>query len=523
MVWKIDDPQGNESAKIRWELVPYTRGRGIDLGCGPYVTFPHFIRVDNCVDEQLFGRSAHPDIRIQTAENLDLFASASMDFVFSSHLLEHIPPENVSKTLKEWLRIIKRDGHLVMYLPADDLYPKVGEHGANPDHKWDVSFDSLMGYMKQAGDWDLIDYQHRSEGQEYSHFFVFKKIKSGQYQSWSKAKKPAKSVGVVRYGAWGDLLQASSVFKGLKDQGYHVTVYASPPGSDIITLDPNIDQIILQDKDQVPNQNLGDFWAYIAKKYDKFVNLSESVENSLLSTPGRIQHVWPPAVRHSYFNRNYLELQHDIAGIPHKPQIKFFASVEEREFARKERAKMGAFTILWCLAGSSVHKTWPYLDQMIAGLMLDFKDVHVVLVGNEAGKLLEQGWEKEPRVHRRSGIWSIRQTLAFVDEADMLIGPETGVMNAAACKSIPKVLFLSHSTHENLTRDWVNTHALISENTTCNGRGENAAPACHMLHYNWDFCKKTENGVAQCQEDIKPDTTYKVIWHTIQQAREAAA
>ena len=34
MSWNINDPQGNESGKIKWEIVPYTRGRGLDLGCG---------------------------------------------------------------------------------------------------------------------------------------------------------------------------------------------------------------------------------------------------------------------------------------------------------------------------------------------------------------------------------------------------------------------------------------------------------------------------------------------------------
>ena len=47
MVWKADDPQGNESGKIRWELVKWTRGRGLDVGCGPNKAFPHMIGVDN--------------------------------------------------------------------------------------------------------------------------------------------------------------------------------------------------------------------------------------------------------------------------------------------------------------------------------------------------------------------------------------------------------------------------------------------------------------------------------------------
>jgi len=517
MVWRATDPMGNEAFKIRWELPKWTRGRGLDLGSGVAKTYQHWISVDNCADEALFGAHITPDVKIKTCEKLDVFASQSMDFVFSSHLLEHIPYENVKDTLKEWMRVIKPKGYLVLYLPDEDAYPKVGEPGANPDHKWNVNRAKVLDAMPDG--FDLVDYQVRHEDREYSLFFVFQKTGSGRHLSYQKPK-PEKTCGVVRYGAFGDLLQASSVFAALKHEGYHVTLYTSPPGDDIVRLDPNIDAFYIQDKDQVPNASLGEFWAYHKAKYDKWVNLSESVEGSLLALPGRTIHFWPPALRHGFLDRNYLEVQHKIAGVPHVPRVKFFPSADELQKIRKERAKMGSFVIAYALAGSSVHKTWGGLDSVIASLMLDFPDVHVVLMGNEAGKLLEQGWEKEPRVHRRSGAWSIRESLTFMQLADMAIGPETGLMNAAAQLSYPKVVFLSHSSANNLTRDWVNTYPLASKETTCPGRGNNEAPACHQLHYSWEHCKRTDNGVAQCQEDMRPDEVYRVIWHACKTALE---
>ena len=90
MTWREDGPQGNESAKVRWDIVEYTRGRGLDLGCGPFKAYPHFIGVDNGHHAQEFGWQYKPDIHVDTCERLDMFASNSMDFVFSSHLLEHI-------------------------------------------------------------------------------------------------------------------------------------------------------------------------------------------------------------------------------------------------------------------------------------------------------------------------------------------------------------------------------------------------------------------------------------------------
>lgn len=521
MTWRASDPQGNESAKIRWEIVQYTRGRGLDIGCGPAKQYPHWIGVDNRKDAFLYNIPINPDVVVETAEKLDLFASASLDFCFSSHLLEHIEYEKVPATLKEWMRVIKPKGFLVLYLPDEDEYPKVGEEGANPDHRWNVSYDRLLECMRKSGtDWDLIDFQKRNQDNEYSLYFVFRKVGNGQHTSWQKKVKPAKTCAVVRYGAIGDLIQASSVFAALKKQGYHITLYTSPPGDAVVRHDPHIDEFYLQDKDQVPNHLLGEYWAYHRKKYDKWVQLSESVEGSLLALPGRALHEWPPALRHSFLNRNYLEVQHEIAQVPYEPLMRFYPTEEERKWARKERSKMGRFVIGWPVSGSSVHKTWGGLDNVIASIMLDFPGVDVVLLGNEASKILEQGWEKEKRVHRRSGVWSVRESLAFMQEVDMAIGPETGVMNSVAMLSYPKVVFLSHSTDENLTRDWVNTHVLISENTVCPGRGNNEAPACHQLHYSWQYCKATEDKVSQCQADITVEHAYRVIWHSITWALE---
>ncbi len=335
--------------------------------------------------------------------------------------------------------------------------------------------------------------------------------------------RPEKTCGVVRYGATGDLIQTSSVLAGLKKQGYHITLYTSPPGDQVVRHDPNIDAFYMQDRDQVPNAMLGEYWAYHRKKYDKWVQLSESVEGSLLALPGRAIHEWPPALRHQFLNRNYLEVQHEIAQVPYESRMRFYATEEERRWAKKERGKMGPFVIAWPLAGSSVHKTWHGLDAILARLLLEFPQVQIVTMGAQGSKILEQGWENEKRIHRRSGVWAIRESLAFMDEVDLAIGPETGVMNAASMLPYPKVVFLSHSTDENLTRDWINTHVLASQNTVCPGRGNNEAPACHQLHYSWQHCKATEDNIAQCQFDITVEQAYRVIWHAITWALERAA
>lgn len=505
MTWKIDDPQGNEAAKIKWELVPYTRGKGLDLGCGPHKAFPHFIGVDNGHHSQ-FGWDIKPDVFVNTCEDLGLFASQSMDFVFSSHLLEHI--EDYPKALKEWMRVIKQGGYLILYVPDEDEYPKVGEDGANPDHKWNVNYDRVVEAV--PGGWDLVDFQKRNEGYEYSLFFVFKKVNAGKHFSWKKPK-PAKTCAVTRYGGIGDMIQSASIFPLLKAEGYHVTVYTVDIGEQVMRHDPNVDRFIVQDKDQVPNRELQEFWNYTRKKYDKWVNFSESVEGTWLPTPGRSNHDWSLSTKRKYLNVNYLEFMHDMAEVPFKPNPRFYPTPDETRWAKSQKK---GFTILWALAGSAVHKTWPHMDTIFARVLTRYPDARIVTTGDVTTQILESGWENEPRIVKRAGKWTVRESLAFATEADLVIGPETGILNAVSHLPMPKILFLSHSSKENLSRDWVNT-ASLSGNAKCY--------PCHTLHYGWDHCwKHEESGTAMCQQNLSPE----LVWDEIQrvmQCHQAAA
>ena len=230
---------------------------------------------------------------------------------------------------------------------------------------------------------------------------------------------------------------------------------------------------------------------------------------------GRIQYEWSPTARHMVMNHNYVEFMHKIADVPHDPQIKFYATADEKAWAKKQRDHMKYDNmIIWSLAGSSVHKTWAGLDNVIASIFLAFPSTAIMLVGGPECTILEAGWENEPRVFRTCGKFNIRQTLAMLDHADLVIGPETGVLNAASGMDMPKICFLSHSTHENLTRDWKNVVPMFSENTECPGRGKNEVPACHMMHFGFDYCRRhEESGVAQCMADI----SVQQVWGAVEE------
>jgi ADP-heptose:LPS heptosyltransferase/predicted SAM-dependent methyltransferase len=516
MTWRLEDPCGNEAGKVKYEIVEYTRGKGLDLGCGPSKAFPHFIGVDSCKDVELFGIQMQPDVVVEDCAKLP-YEDGEMDFVFSSHLLEHV--QDYYAALAEWWRVLKVGGYLVLYLPHADLYPRIGQPGSNPDHKWDFYPSDIVDVMR-AYDCRMLINERRDEGREYSFFQVFKKTddNEGLVDNTPVALRTLhrKTACVVRYGGFGDMLQASNILPALKRQGYHVTMMTTPKGQEVLAHDQYIAEWFIQDTDQVPNHELPYFWAVQAKRFDKFINLSESVEGTLLAMPGRANHAWPDSVRRKRLGINYLEWTAELAEVPYHSEARFYPSREEIEWRtaylnevegigkRIGEVPSKRFVILWALAGSSIHKFYPWQDQVIARILLDIPEAVIILTGDYACEILEAGWENEDRVLCESGELSIRQTLALAQVADCVIGPETGVLNAVAFEPVAKVCFLSHSSPENLTKHWINTSALTG-NVPCY--------PCHRLHYGRDFCHEHEaTGAAICQSSIPPDRTFAAVY-----------
>ena len=348
-------------------------------------------------------------------------------------------------------------------------------------------------------------------------------------------RRPEKTVCIVRYGGFGDMIQVSSLYPLFKERGYRVCVNVSERGYDIVKTDPYVDEILLQKTDQVPNNHLTEYWERLSVCFHHFVQLSESIEGSLLVTPARTemidgkQKLVPASSRfslskeelHKECNVNYMERTHDLAGtgfvigesfskplkLEHKFRPKFYPTKKEKQWAKTTRKKIESKNVvLWTLAGSSVHKVYPWVDTVIAQVLIKRKDVSFVTIGDDLCQLLEAGWENEPRVITKSGKWSIRRTLAFLDQCDAVVGPETGVLNAASTLDCHKVVMLSHSSKENLSKHWKNTTTMEPDVY------ENFCFPCHKMHYGFDTCNRDEEtGGAMCAVHIKPENVANAI------------
>lgn len=511
MVWSLQTSNGLEADKIRFEVLPYLSRGGLDIGCGAKKVWPHLIGLDSGKDIELFGVQMKPDIMIGTAERLSLFADSAIDNVFSSHLLEHIQDWHIA--LREWFRVVKVGGHLVLYLPHADLYPNIGEYGSNPDHKHDFRPQDIIEVCRLIfPDWTLLENQVRDQDDEYSFLLVLRKEAPGAGQTDLTVTKPEKTAGLVRVGALGDAIWASSPCAVLKEQGYHVTAYVAITGAEVLAHDPNIDRLVMIPNGVLDDDDLLAFWAYEAAKHDKWVNLIGSVEQRLLYHPSSNEFFLPHALRHRFADKNYLEMIHDYADLPHDFRQKYYPTEAEMDAAKKLRELLpdGPLVVL-NPAGSGPAKTWPHAQRFMQR-MADAGVVCVVL-----GDIRYDLDEIEPHAVVVGREWPTRIALAFCMLADAVVATESMIANAVAFEAMLKVVMLSHSSSENLTKHWINTAAISAPSVACH--------PCHRVHgATLAFCSKdTATGASACMASATPDVIADFVLDKILPKEQAVA
>jgi hypothetical protein len=148
---------------------------------------------------------------------------------------------------------------------------------------------------------------------------------------------------------------------------------------------------------------------------------------------------------------------------------------------RKElEADGGKFVVVWALNGSSHHKVFPLLMPVAYQWLEKHTDARIILTGGPEAQKYEFD---HPQVIRTAGVWSLRKVLSTIGlVADAVVGPESMAINVAACYDMPKIVFLSHSSHTNLCQYWVNDFCMEPD--------KEYAPCypCHQLHYSLESC-----------------------------------
>jgi SAM-dependent methyltransferase len=167
---------GSETHRHRHLTAPYCTGNGVDIGSGGDPVVPHAIQVElaspyGCV----FGSLEQVEWR---GDALTLpFKDGTLDFAYSSHLLEDF--EDWTPPLREWSRVLKPGGHLVILLPDKSRWQAALDRGQPPNlaHKHEGTVGELSGYAGPLGLVPIVDgLTSPDDVTDYTILFVAKKL-----------------------------------------------------------------------------------------------------------------------------------------------------------------------------------------------------------------------------------------------------------------------------------------------------------------------------------------------------------
>ncbi|HQR04001.1 MAG: methyltransferase domain-containing protein [Proteobacteria bacterium] len=119
----------SETSKFRAQILSLIKTRenldlselnGVDIGCGGDPLLPESIAIDLPQPYAKCGTSA---LHLKgNADRLPWLATDSLDYVYSSHLFEDFPEPDNRRVLKEWMRVLKPGGLLILLLPDQPRY-----------------------------------------------------------------------------------------------------------------------------------------------------------------------------------------------------------------------------------------------------------------------------------------------------------------------------------------------------------------------------------------------------------------
>lgn len=150
----------------------------LDLGSAGDPIVPHAIQVElpnpYC---PYFDRKYPPQI-LGDAKFLKWFTDGSVATVFSSHLIEDFGADDQVAILREWARVIRIGGHMVILAPEKKRWAEALRKGQPPNlaHKHEPEIGEFSKVFQRFGNWEVLEDRY-CDGEDYGMFFVAKKMK----------------------------------------------------------------------------------------------------------------------------------------------------------------------------------------------------------------------------------------------------------------------------------------------------------------------------------------------------------
>lgn len=164
----------SETSKVRDSLSKFCIGDGVDIGYGGDPIVPWAICMD--LENKYADYEGRPQHLHGNAEDMVWFRDESLDWVYSSHVLEDF--EEPELVFLEWWRIVRKEGKLILFLPDEQKYrAHCMNSGKTPNpHHIHENFGPqfVLSFLETRSDWALEHFVQESG--IYSFEMVIRKV-----------------------------------------------------------------------------------------------------------------------------------------------------------------------------------------------------------------------------------------------------------------------------------------------------------------------------------------------------------
>lgn len=288
----------------------------------------------------------------------------------------------------------------------------------------------------------------------------------------TKVKKKPKSKRVIIFRGGrgiGDLLFTTPVPRLLVREGYQVDAAVRPQNKAVYQANPFISERVPYPKGY-DEAVWGEWLEKLEAEYGLVINLAYTVEREFLHKTDESLGAIPSlterrekAAGKNYYDETVRRAGFTLAPDEHfRPEMYLDGCEEEilQDF-RDAADKRGEKIVLWNFNGSTRNKQPVHGFRYLKAVLERFPQSRHYLVSNV--HFTSSAIPLDERVVHTGGQWNLRTAMLMTKVADLVVGPESALVNAAGCWGTPKIILYSHSAPENLGGNFLKHHPIIPE------------------------------------------------------------
>lgn len=320
---------------------------------------------------------------------------------------------------------------------------------------------------------------------------------------------------LIGYRAYGDWLYTVPVFKHLLEK-YEIHLEINTKGFELLKDDPRFKSITMFEISAVPEKDREKVYKeriqFLIDKInpDKVIDIRGTLEQECIAEANQKIFYAPVAERRAQFGeKNFYKAIFEKCEISIGDKI----DTEGLHFTEKEiswaenwrKKHIGDFIVMVPFAGSCAHKVFPCLLGVISKILEKYHNSCVYIAGDSSLNPVFSNCKHDRLIHAYNDV-PIKQAVLMTKYADIVIGPETGVVVAAGMFGTHKIMLNTASSVSQCNDYQKNDHS-IQAKVGCS--------PCHRAVYTEQDCENLTDYAGQkvpaCTESIKADDIMPIV------------